>query len=478
MRQLVFACAMIALCADAANAATRRYAIIVANDTSNTKGVKPLEYADDDGARYYEMFSSIADDVKLFTVLDKASQRLYPDAAKIAGAPKRQAVLDGVAAIFKQAKADVARGDEVVFYFVLVGHGELGAGGEGSVALLDAQFTRSDLFHEIIAKSPATTNHVIVDACNSYYLVHARGGADDDDTVAAHDKAVKGYLAEEDLAKYPNTGVILSTSTAKESHEWAAYGAGVFSHQLRSALLGAADVNGDGRIEYTEVEAFVSAANLRIEDEKARVQIFARAPQIDTSRPLVDLTASRFKSWLRVPKGDPIRFYLEDARGVRYLDANLDGEHAVVIGLSPSDYYFARTEDGAEEVRLDSRKAGRIDLDRAKWKKAAIASRGAVAEAFRAGLFSVAYGSGFYEGFVGNSGEAPVDAHAKPWAPAPQTIDASTIDAELARLDEAARQDPALKERLSKVAEDVARAVEARRWSVAAELLARAEAGR
>ncbi|MBI5482169.1 MAG: hypothetical protein HY906_25160 [Deltaproteobacteria bacterium] len=418
MRRAACVLVLLAFSAADAHAGTRRYAVVVAHGRSLTPGVAPLEYADDDGARYYELLSQVADEVLLYVVLDRDSQRLYPQAAKVARVPSHAAVREGLAGTFARARRDRDRGDEVVFYFVLVGHGAIGAGGEGYVSLLDAPFTRTDLFRQVIAPSPATTNHVIVDACNSYYLVHRRGdGPDRDDGAPGEGRAVGAFLAEEDLGRYPNTGVLLSTSAARESHEWSAYGAGVFSHEVRSAMAGAADVNGDGRIEYSEVRAFVAAANLRVGNPRARLAIFARAPAIDHSRPLVDLRAARFASFLHVPKGAPVRFYLEDARGVRYLDAHLAGDRAVTLGLVPSGHYYARTADGTREQRLGLGRRGRLELRRDRMAPAPIAARGATTEAFQQGLFAVPFGRGFYLGHVGSTDEAPVRESVTPWLP-------------------------------------------------------------
>ena len=463
------------LAADAA-AETRRYAVVIAYAGDAEGELAPLEFADDDGARYYEMFSQIADETRVFTVLDDASQRQFPKVAKRAQLPRRDDVLRGLAQVFEQARRDVDAGDEVVFYFVLVGHGKLGAGGEGYVSLLDGAFTRTDLFQEVLAKSPATTNHVIVDACNAYFLVHRRGGGDADDTGPSRRGAIEEFVAREDLAKYPNTGVLLSTSTEKETHEWSVYRAGVFSHELRSAIAGGADVNGDGAIEYSEVEAFVAAANQHVTDPDARIEMFSQPPIVDASRPLVDLRAARFPHWLRVPEGKPARIYLEDRRGVRYLDAHLSGEHPVVFGLVPSSHYYVRTGDDAREVRLELGDRPVIELDRRAMKSSSVASRGAVEESFRLYLYDEPFGPGYYRGFAAAQSARSVDLDAPRWRPDPP--DASFVDAELRRLNRAARRDGALRKRLAASASALARALEAGDYAGAAALLGDVEADR
>lgn len=405
-----------------AAAATRRYALIVANAQDLQGKADALEYADDDGARYYELFSHIADEVALHAVLDRPSQRLYPEVTRVARPPRYRDVLAGLERIYARAEADLGAGHEVVFYFVLVGHGDVGAGGEGYVSLLDAPFTRTDLFQKVLARSPATTNHIIVDACHSYFMVHRRGGSADD-AGPSRRQAVQSFLAGEDLGRYPNTGVLLSTSAARESHEWSAYGAGVFSHEVRSALAGGADVNADGRIEYSEVAAFIAAANAAVANPRARVDLYARAPAIELGRPVVDLSQARFANWLRLERGNQMRVYLEDSRGVRYVDVHTSGETDVVLGLVKSPFYYVRRSDDRREARIELSGKGRVDVSAHALRPTRVAARGAVAEAFRRSLFAEPYGPSFYRGFVASSDSVPVAERLAPaWMPAPSIM--------------------------------------------------------
>jgi hypothetical protein len=454
-----------------AEAAVRRYAFVVAHGGGGGE-LAPLEYADDDGARYYELFSQLADDVRLYTVLDPASQQIHPAVAAIARMPRRADVLRGLTDVFARVRRDVDAGHEVVFYFVLVGHGTIGDGGEGSVALLDGAFSRSDMFQEVLAKSPATTNHVIVDACNAFYLVHRRGA---DDAVPARKDPVQAFVAREDLARYPNTGVLLSTSSEKATHEWSVYRAGVFSHELRSAMAGGADVNGDGQIVYSEVAAFLAAANQHV-TEQARVDVFSRSPAADVRRPLVDLSAARFAHWLRVPAGAPARIYLEDQRGVRYLDAYVGENQEAVFGLVPSSLYYLRTADGTREATLELGLRARIDLDRRAMKPPAIASRGAVEQSFRLDLYSEPFDANYYRGFAAAAGAPGIALDGARWLPGP--ADAAFVDSELRRLNRAARGDAALRLRLATNRADILRAIETSDHARAATLLRRAQMGR
>lgn len=454
-----------------ADAEVRRYAMIVAYAGNAGTNLAPLEYADDDGARYHELLSQLAGDVRLYSVLDTSTQQIHPAVAKIARVPRRADILRGLGDMFATIKRDTDAGHETTFYFVLVGHGTIGDGGEGTVALLDGSFSRTDMFQQVLAQSPATTNHVIVDACNAYYLVHRRG----DGTAPARKDAVQAFVAREDLDRYPNTGILLSTSSEKDTHEWSAYRAGVFSHELRSAMAGGADVNGDGQIAYSEISAFLAAANQHVTSQ-ARVEVFARAPAADVARPLVDLTAARFAHWLRIPAGNPTRVYLEDQRGVRYVDAHAGGKHAVVFGLVPSTHYFVRDSGGTREARIELDQRARIDLDRAQMKPSAISSRGAVEQSFRLHLYEEPFDADYYRGYVAAQGTPSVALDAPRWRPGP--ADRELIDEELHRLNRTARSDAALRRRMSAKNVEIVRLLEAGDHEQAASLLRALETAR
>jgi hypothetical protein len=175
---------------------------------------------------------------------------------------------------------------------------------------------------------------------------------------------------------------------------------------VRSALAGAADVNGDGRVEYSELKAFIAAANLRVDDPRARIQLFAQAPARDRSAPLADLSRRSELSYLMLPSEMAGRFHIEDERGIRRLDLHKEKDRALAIALPAGHSYFLRSIDQEAEF---APKAGQIvDAAQLEFREKAIASRGSVEESFRDHLFETPFGPKFYGGFVSTSGEAPV----------------------------------------------------------------------
>src|SRR5512146_3337760 len=141
------------VCAGVAQARTRTYAIVIAQNRSLDAGVKPLRYADDDGVKTWELLSLFADRASLFVVMDEETTRLHPDAARVAEVPERQAILDQLGRFNDEMARDTARGDEPELFLVYAGHGDVDATGQGYVNLHDARLTRSDLYRQVIAPS-------------------------------------------------------------------------------------------------------------------------------------------------------------------------------------------------------------------------------------------------------------------------------------------------------------------------------------
>ncbi|MFO0728912.1 MAG: caspase family protein [Myxococcota bacterium] len=369
---------------------TKTYAVIVASNTAPDSSLTPLRYADDDGARFYELFATVSDDVQLLTVLDADSQKTYPNLANATQPPTKKALRATLANTYQKISQDTAKGIRTVLYFIYVGHGSVDDDGEGVMHFLDGKFSRSDLFHDVIEKSPASVNHVVIDACNAYLMVARRGG--EEEKIKA---AVAQFLDRESLARYPNTGVLLSTSQATEVHEWARFEAGIFSHEVRSGAIGAADVDGDGNVSYDEIRAFISAANARVSDPKAKLQAFAVAPALNRAEPFFRLREAPRGVRLKVPSTLEGRWFLQDARGVRYADFNAGAP--ITLLLTPSELYFLRSE--GSELKIPT--TGMVEVDAANLERTpiALASRGAEVITFQRDLFAVPFGAGYFEGF-------------------------------------------------------------------------------
>ena len=248
------------------------FAIVIGVNRSVDPELAPLRYADDDAARYLDLFRAIGARTVLVSRLDDNTRRLHPQAAAEALDPTAAGLELAVARITEDVRRAHAAGIPTVLYVAYAGHGNA-RDGEGYLMLEDTRLTGRMIAQQVLGRIDATESHLIVDACYSNFLVFGRG------PTADVRKPVRGFALFEDVLPADRTGLLLSTSSARESHEWDAYQSGVFSHEVRSGLYGAADLDGDGRVSYREIAAFIQRANESIPNERFRPDVYARPPR-------------------------------------------------------------------------------------------------------------------------------------------------------------------------------------------------------
>ena len=396
--------------AAAADAPTRLFALVLGtNDTVDPKQT-PLQFADDDAARTAELLREMGADVELLTTLDKESQALFSSLVSATKPPTRENILAARDALNVRMAAASAGGagaavhTELILYYS--GHGNVGPDGNEYLNLSGGTLTRDDLFVELLGASKADFNHLIIDACQSEAFVLSRGGDwQPDRGDVEYTQAVQRYLAERKVSNFPNTGVTLATSADHQTHEWARYRGGIFTHQLLSGLRGAADLNGDGAVEYSELGAFVASANSGVRDPRARLRVVVLPPAADQRHPLLrDVSVAKGRVLL-FPPFDDGRYALEDARGVRLADLHRASGQPSYLRLPAGELYLYRDAvdgqtSGEEEGRIPAETAGVIDASTIAYGPTERRSRGALDVAFRAGLFQVAYGPGYYAGYT------------------------------------------------------------------------------
>ena len=413
----------------AADEAEARYVLIVAHNKSLDRGVKPLQFADDDGARYWELFRGAGARVSLLSVLDAETARTHPGAARAARIPWMRNLVREVDRLGAAIKKDNLAGRRTSFTFIYVGHGNVSKKtGEGYVNLQDMRLRRRDFFKVVVDRVPANSIHLIIDACKSFFLL-SRGPGDwkDDRSGYTYGEEVRAFLARNTLKAHPHVGAILSTSGDEEVHEWSAFRSGVFSHQLRSALSGAADINGDGRIEYSEVGAFIAAANYKVAHQRVRIRPFLRPPPAHRHVALADVSRSRGGVVLELAPGHQGHFSVEDQRGVRRVDLNKSPGRGLRIALVPASYrYFVRRGDEESVIPAGRRRV--VPLASLETRPASSRARGSVDSAFHTALFEHPYSRSFYEGFQATSSLPSV----RSWTTSAPTTSTSGLTLDLA----------------------------------------------
>lgn len=319
-----------------AGAAPARFAVVLGNNRPESSGEVTLRYADDDAAATHRLLTEAGVHSVLLTTPDAETQHqdgsLRPD-----GPATWTALTAALEGLFDKLRGSAGGGELLLFYS---GHGDV-AHGEGYVMLEDRRLTRR-LLYQLLARSPALRNHVLIDACKSYFLAFERGpgGERSDYAHSFNDAQVPARLA--------NTGFILSTSSDRDSHEWERFQAGIFSHEIRSALRGAADLDGNGRISYAELGAFLTTANEGIHNRRFRPDFAIRPP----ARALdAELLAWPGDAALSI-SGQLGHLYVESGSGDRLLDAHASAHQTLALHLPRERPLFIRRADDTVEYKL------------------------------------------------------------------------------------------------------------------------------
>lgn len=333
----------------AAPSETASLVLIVASNRGGQGGRPPLQYADDDGAKYHEVLSTIAgeENTILLTDLDRDTARLFAGLVDKVRSPTRPQLERAAERLGRRAAEWARAGRPVRFYFVFAGHGDVDQG-RGFLDLPDGPFTADDL-QELLRTVGATETHVILDSCNSFFVVNPRkpGGAR---------FATPRDAAEVLARRLPNVGVFLSTSAQADVYEWSELQSGVFSHAVRSGLMGAADANVDGAVSYEELAGFVETAAADIKNPLYRPTVYARGPNGEDARTILAFRGGP-RAALAVDDDGPVRLAARDADGLRWLDAYKEAGGKLELWFPPA---LARRLD-IDRLRTDAGERGRVD---------------------------------------------------------------------------------------------------------------------
>jgi hypothetical protein len=403
----VVACIMLVWLAgpEVAHAATRVHALIVGNNRAFPRdaagadaSLAPLHYADDDAAAFYELIMPMASSAELLTVMDVETQADYPSLASRAEVPTLARVREAVASLRARITAQHESGHRNVVFVFFSGHGSVSYDGRPALALFDGGLSQDFLYREILEQLPADEVHLLIDACHAEAVVRPRDLEAEAATISP-DQA-NAFLVETTLARFPHVGAIVAATTDSKAHEWDALRHGIFTYELISALRGAADVNRDRRIEYSEVYAFMAAANREVGDVRARLAVVARPPGANRRAALA--TLSEFPqerlAWLSGVPGRYGIIELSDERGRRL--ATLHGDREFVADLLVPAFSTVYVRSGDREASFRASAGEILPFERLQMTGRTARERGALDEAMRRGLFAAAYGRSYYDGVV------------------------------------------------------------------------------
>lgn len=413
-----------ALTPRASSAATRQYVIAIGNNDrpagaggSADDKVASLRYADDDAASMASFWRELGAETALLTIFDADSQRRFPSLVRTAQAPTLVRLRETVAALRTRFDADRRAGDDSVLVLYYSGHGSANAGEEPFLAMLDGPLTRRSLYDEVLAALPARFIHLIIDACHAEAVVRPRDLQGE--VAPIGDADLEAYAARNTLRRFPHVGAMVATSAISEAHEWDEYQRGVFTFQVLSALRGAADVNRDGLVEYSEVSAFLGSANASVVDPRARLSVVARPPAVNPHAAIADLSAMRQRAAILTGIGPaPGRFFVEDERGNRLGEIRPETGFRYEIYLPSGEQLYVRTPTSEGSFRTEP--GVKVALSSLAMIPRSTRTRGAVESSLRQGLFATPFGPTYYRGFVDARADLPaVDLRSEPLAAGP-----------------------------------------------------------
>ncbi len=361
----------------------------------------PLRYADDDALSFYELEQEVGSDAVVLTVPDGDSRRRYPWAIDVARPPTMGEIERAVSDLNNRMDAAAKAGHVPVFIFFYSGHGSRPQSAEPAFALLDGVLSQSVLHERVLDRVHAQIIHLVIDACHADAVVRARdiNAA----TVDVTQADLMGQLSSATSTRYPNLGLVLASDGGNDTHEWDLYQSGVFTHEVISGLRGAADINHDGRIEYSELGAFLKAANREILDPRARLQSIVRPPLSQARAALIELDGRTRAGWLTDIPSSAGQFFVEDQEGNRILDGHAEPGFSMSVAIPPSQLLFVH--DGEREAELLVPKGAQRRFDTLDFHRRPLLARGALESSLEKGLFVMPYGPGYYSGYV-DSGDA------------------------------------------------------------------------
>ena len=227
---------------------THAYAIVVGDNVGGS-GQQPLRFAEDDARRMAQVLVELghyaASDVRIL---------LRPDIEHLLAA------VDDVSA---QARANAEHGDatQVLFYFS--GHAR------ASAVNLGAEELPLTTLRDRLRAVPSTITIVVLDACQSGSFSRVKGAEPAADFSY---NSVSG-LTQKGLA-------VMASSTAEElSQESDELKASYFTHHLVTALRGAGDSDGDGRVSLDEAYRYAYRRTLA---STARTQVGEQHVTLET----------------------------------------------------------------------------------------------------------------------------------------------------------------------------------------------------
>lgn len=226
-------------------------------------GLPPLSAVDTDVAMMHAFFGALSPQHNYVHLPAGDVRDDLSDARTAVGPPTWTAIEASVEALAEDLRAVGGRADVYVYY---AGHGqkrrvgahthtdlflhpEPDADAAGHDGVLSTRLLQQAVLDPL--EGDETRVHLVVDACQSAYLLEARGMRRTERVFKAPPR-VEPAMLERFTGRHARVGALLATSGSQVTYE--AIGAGgLFSYAVRTAGVGLGDLDGDGRVTYGEL---------------------------------------------------------------------------------------------------------------------------------------------------------------------------------------------------------------------------------
>src|SRR5438046_67753 len=100
------------------------FALVIGVNRNPEADQPPLRYADDDAARYVDLFRTLGARTVLLSTLDENTRALHPRAVAEAKPARRDELRRAVAELSHEIRGARGRGARTIFYVIYAGHGD------------------------------------------------------------------------------------------------------------------------------------------------------------------------------------------------------------------------------------------------------------------------------------------------------------------------------------------------------------------
>ena len=360
------------------------------------ESIQALRYADDDALAFYQLQKQLGAEAVLLTIPDAETKRRYPAITDGVRPPTMDMIARSIDALNASMDAAARQGAKPAFVFFYSGHGARDRSGDAALTLVDGTLSQTAMHQRVLDRVRAPVVHLFIDACHAEAVVRARDV--EAKTVEIRPQELLEHLSRTSSARYPHVGLVVASSSGASTHEWDIYQSGVFTHEVISGLRGVADVNHDGRVEYRELAAFLTAANREVVDPRARVASIVQPPASSSHEALSRLGARSTLGRLTGIPPTAGHFFIEDRRGNRILDGHAEPGFSISVGVPPDELLFLRNRD--DEAELTVKAGSETEFVALAFHPRPLRPRGAMETSLREGLFLMPYGPAYYSGYV------------------------------------------------------------------------------